>query len=60
MENHSKINFETMCVHSGIDEYEYGSVVPPIYQTSTFKFESTDDGAAKFAGEKKVTFTQEC
>lgn len=53
MENHSKINFETMCVHSGIDEYEYGSVVPPIYQTSTFKFESTDDGAAKFAGEKK-------
>lgn len=53
MENHSKINFETICVHSGIDEYEYGSVVPPIYQTSTFKFESTDDGAAKFAGEKK-------
>lgn len=53
MTNHSKTDFQTKCVHSGIGEYEFGAVVPPIYQTSTFKFESTDDGAAKFAGEKK-------
>jgi methionine-gamma-lyase len=53
MTNHSEKDFQTKCVHSGIGEYEFGAVVPPIYQTSTFKFESTDDGAAKFAGEKK-------
>lgn len=53
MKNHSKIDFETKCVHSGIDEYEYGSVVPPIYQTSTFKFKSAQHGASLFAGEEK-------
>jgi methionine-gamma-lyase len=53
MKNHSNINFETKCVHSGIDEYEYGSVVPPIYQTSTFKFKSAQHGASLFAGEEK-------
>ena len=42
MENNKLTDFETKCVHSGIDEYEYGSVVPPIYQTSTFKFKSAD------------------
>ena len=45
--------FETKCVHSGIDEYEFGAVVPPIYQTSTFKFESAQHGASLFAGEQK-------
>ncbi|HJZ23200.1 MAG TPA: PLP-dependent transferase [Candidatus Babeliales bacterium] len=53
MKENSKVNFETKCVHSGISEYEFGPVVPPIYQTSTFKFESVQDGAALFAGEKK-------
>ncbi len=46
-------NFETKCVHSGVGEYEFGSVVPPIYQTSTFKFNSAQHGAALFAGEEK-------
>jgi methionine-gamma-lyase len=49
----NKIDFETKCVHSGIGEYEFGSVVPPIYQTSTFKFKSAQHGAALFAGEEK-------
>jgi len=53
MKNHQKINFQTKCVHSGIDDYEYGSVVPPIYQTSTFKFKSAQHGASLFAGEAK-------
>ena len=48
-----KTDFETKCVHSGISEYEFGSVVPPIYQTSTFKFKSAQHGAALFAGEEK-------
>ena len=47
------LNFETKCVHSGISEYEFGPVVPPIYQTSTFKFESAEQGAALFAGERR-------
>ncbi len=53
MKDHENINFESMCVHAGIDEYEFGSVVPPIYQTSTFKFKSAQHGAALFAGEGK-------
>lgn len=53
MKNHSETDFQTKCVHSGIDEYEYGSVVPPIYQTSTFKFKSAQHGASLFAGEEK-------
>jgi methionine-gamma-lyase len=48
-----KLSFESKCVHAGIDEYEFGSVVPPIYQTSTFKFKSAEHGAALFAGEEK-------
>jgi methionine-gamma-lyase len=48
-----KLGFDSKCVHSGIDEYEFGSVVPPIYQTSTFKFKSAQHGAALFAGEEK-------
>src|SRR5690242_1268329 len=46
-------NFETKCIHAGIADYEYGSVVPPIYQTSTFKFESAGHGADLFAGKQK-------
>jgi len=41
---------ESRAVHAGSDQYEYGPVVPPIYQTSTFAFESADHGAALFAG----------
>ena len=53
MKDNSKSNFETKCVHSGINVYEFGPVVPPIYQTSTFKFESVQHGASLFAGEQK-------
>jgi methionine-gamma-lyase len=53
MKNHSKIDFETKCVHSGIEENEHGAVVPPIYQTSTFKFKTAQHGASLFAGEEK-------
>lgn len=53
MKNELKKDFETKCVHSGMGDYEFGSVVPPIYQTSTFKFKSAQHGAALFAGEEK-------
>lgn len=48
-----KSHFDSKCVHSGIKEYEFGPVVPPIYQTSTFKFESTSHGASLFRGDEK-------
>lgn len=53
MHKDSNTSFDTKCVHSGIDEYEFGAVVPPIYQTSTFKFKSAQHGAALFSGEEK-------
>lgn len=53
MSKANNLNIETKCVHAGIGEYENGPVVPPIYQTSTFKFESADHGGALFAGKQK-------
>ncbi len=53
MADTKKIHFDSKCVHSGIGEYEFGPVVPPIYQTSTFKFENTKHGGALFAGDQK-------
>jgi methionine-gamma-lyase len=43
--------FATRLVHAGALKDEYGSVVPPIYQTSTFAFDSAEQGASRFAGE---------
>lgn len=51
--SHKKSHFDSKCVHSGIKEYEFGPVIPPIYQTSTFKFETTEHGASLFKGEGK-------
>lgn len=53
MKSTKKLNIESKCVHAGIGEYEHGAVVPPIYQTSTFKFESADHGGSLFAGKEK-------
>ena len=53
MSHGEKLDFNSRCVHSGIEENEFGSVVPPIYQTSTFKFKSVEHGASLFAGEEK-------
>lgn len=44
---------DSRCVHAGIGENEHGAVVPPIYQSSTFKFRSVEHGAALFAGEEE-------
>ncbi|MFO7892146.1 MAG: PLP-dependent transferase, partial [Longimicrobiales bacterium] len=43
----------TECVHAGPEpDPLHGSVAPPIYQTSTFSFETPEQGAARFAGEE--------
>lgn len=51
MAHKNNLQFDSKCVHSGISEYEFGPVVPPIYQTSTFKFENAAHGAALFKGD---------
>ena len=51
MPHNKNLHFDSKCVHSGIGDYQFGPVVPPIYQTSTFKFESAEHGAALFKGE---------
>ncbi|MBU1680709.1 MAG: aminotransferase class I/II-fold pyridoxal phosphate-dependent enzyme, partial [Bacteroidetes bacterium] len=53
MTDKQNIKFDSKCVHAGIGDYEFGPVVPPIYQTSTFKFKSTAHGAALFKGEEE-------
>ena len=53
MSHGEKLDFNSRCVHSGIEENEFGAVVPPICQTSTFKFKSVEHGASLFAGEEK-------
>ena len=44
-------NFETKLIHAGAMEDQYHSATVPIYQTSTFSFDSADEGARCFAGE---------
>jgi methionine-gamma-lyase len=44
---------DTLAVHAGLDPCEHRSVVPPIHQTSTFAFDTVEQGAALFAGQEK-------
>lgn len=46
----NSVNFETMIIHAGQEhDSAYGALATPIYQTSTFCFETVEEGAAKFA-----------
>ncbi|MBX3006437.1 MAG: aminotransferase class I/II-fold pyridoxal phosphate-dependent enzyme [Melioribacteraceae bacterium] len=51
MAHNNNLKFDSICVHGGIGDYEFGPVVPPIYQTSTFRFKDSAHGAALFKGE---------
>lgn len=44
------MGFNSKLVHAGAVSDAFGSAVTPIYQTSTFEFESAEDGADRFAG----------
>lgn len=44
---------KTQCIHAGHLHDEYGAVVTPIYQVSTFKFKDADHGARLFKGEEE-------
>jgi len=45
--------FHTNSVHAGQDVGETGSRAPPIYQTTSYVFEDSEDAAAQFALEKE-------
>lgn len=45
------LGFDSKLIHSGGVDDAFGSATVPIYQTSTFRFENADHGAACFAGE---------
>ncbi|GAA0264199.1 O-acetylhomoserine aminocarboxypropyltransferase/cysteine synthase family protein [Halobacterium noricense] len=44
--------FDTNSVHAGQEVDETGARAPPIYQTTSYVFEDSDDAAAQFALEK--------
>ena len=48
--NTKRLGFSSKLVHAGASEDALGSAVTPIYQTSTFRFDSAQDGADRFAG----------
>lgn len=49
----SKKRFETEVIHGGYDTENYhDSLVPPLYQTSTFTFANAEQGERRFAGEE--------
>ncbi len=45
------LGFDSKLIHAGMFDDQYGSATVPIYQTSTFKFQSADHGAACFSGD---------
>ncbi|MEF3329965.1 methionine gamma-lyase [Oceanobacillus oncorhynchi] len=47
-------HMETAMIHEGYDSKELlGSLTPPIFQTSTFTFDTAEQGEARFAGEEE-------
>ncbi|MCC3359689.1 methionine gamma-lyase [Bacillus sp. REN16] len=52
MSNESKY-FDTLAIHGGGSISTNGSLTPPLYQTSTFTFESAEQGEARFAGHEE-------
>ena len=49
------VKFDTVEVHAGEPRDTYGSLIPPIYQTSIFYFDSTDD-AVEACGDYAESF----
>ncbi|MGV3488831.1 MAG: PLP-dependent transferase, partial [Tuberibacillus sp.] len=48
-----KLRFETAAIHGGYEALNHqGSLVTPLYQTSTFVFDDAERGERRFAGEE--------
>lgn len=44
--------FSTRAIHEGYESNKYGALATPIYQTSTFIFDSAEQGGRRFGGEE--------
>ena len=54
MEDLKNMSVATKAIHGGVSkEKGYGSLSMPIYQTSTFIFETAEQGGRRFAGEEE-------
>ena len=52
MVDFSKCGFATKQIHGGKHENSAGALTTPIYQTSTFEFDSVEQGGRRFAGQE--------
>jgi len=49
----NQCHFDTKLIHgNGTSSNEHGALVAPLYQTSTFTFDSLEQGSKRFAGEE--------
>lgn len=47
-------NFDTLAIHGSYESSKHsGSLTPPLYQTSTFTFETAEQGENRFAGSEE-------
>ncbi len=49
----NKKGFATRAIHSGKEKNQYGTLATPIYQSSTFIFDSAEQGGRRFALEEE-------
>ncbi len=57
MPHHMPQGFATRAIHSGYDPMgEHGAVTPPLHLTSTFAFETAEQGGEMFAGQRPGHF----
>ena len=53
-EQEKKQHIETQAIHAGrINDEQFGSLATPLYQTSTFIFDTAKQGANRFAGDEQ-------
>lgn len=51
---HKDLGLASLAIHAGEEpDPAYGAVAAPIYQTSTFAFDSPEQGASRFAGKEQ-------
>lgn len=51
--NNDSFGFGTKAIHAGnVKDTQYGALTTPIFQTSTFVFDSCEQGGQRFAGEE--------
>jgi methionine-gamma-lyase len=53
MDLNKKYGLSTLAIHGGNKKEIHGSLATPIYQTSTFVFDSAEQGGARFAGQEE-------